>query len=112
MSQIYAWTTLIAHHQNQFKNLAVAKISKLNDNQNNKYHKILIRILINKIFFLPYLSDNFQKIIHQKNIHKAVNQITNQTKVELTQNHFTIKGMDGNIKLNHKTSKKMIIKGI
>lgn len=82
-------------------------IFRLDETANTKYQRILRRIVIESIFFLPYLSESFQNKIHQINIQAAAQATINQTLKELPQNHLTIKGTIGSMKLKPRISRKI-----
>gem|GEM_PF-5796557 len=107
ISLICACTTLTHHHHNQQINLAIKKIFKLVETAKSKYPTILRRIVIRRIFFLQYLSDNLPKTTHQISIQMAAQDTIIQTLEELPQSHSTKKGIIGKRKLKLRISRKI-----
>jgi len=69
ISEIYACHTEKPLAHNHHINLAKANIYKFGLRAKAKYQITFNQIVNSKTLFLQYLSDNFQKISHQKNIH-------------------------------------------
>ena len=88
-------------------NLEIINTNKFQLNQNRIYQmKLKIRLKDN-IFFLQYLSESFQNMIHQNSIHIAEADTAKDISIAPQENHLMINGSTGKMKLNDKISRKL-----